>query len=141
LNEQQPTLWAIVELFGHQRIAGRVSEQTIGGSAFVRIDVPEVCYQSRARNGDSEDAKTITRIQAPTRSFGPGAIYSINWCDEGAARMAAQSIKHEPIDSYSVEQALRNLPPEERQRLFITSSKPAEQRSLVDADVDDDVPY
>lgn len=29
----QPTFqaWAIVELFGHQRCAGRISEQTIGG--------------------------------------------------------------------------------------------------------------
>lgn len=33
--------WAIVDLFGHTRIAGKVSEQVIGGCSFVRVDVPE----------------------------------------------------------------------------------------------------
>ncbi|MDD2657785.1 MAG: hypothetical protein PHD04_03970 [Candidatus Pacebacteria bacterium] len=32
--------WAIIDLFGHQKIAGRVSEQQIGGASFVRVDVP-----------------------------------------------------------------------------------------------------
>lgn len=34
--------WALVELFGHQRIAGHVTEQQIGGCQFVRVDVPEI---------------------------------------------------------------------------------------------------
>ena len=34
--------WAIVEIFGHQRIAGFLSEQTIGGQSFVRVDVPDL---------------------------------------------------------------------------------------------------
>ncbi len=32
--------WAIVELFGHQKIAGKLTEQTIGGCHFIRVDVP-----------------------------------------------------------------------------------------------------
>ncbi len=32
--------FAIVELFGHQVIAGKVSEQVIGGQGFIRVDVP-----------------------------------------------------------------------------------------------------
>lgn len=31
---------AIVELFGHNQIAGKVTEQTISGQSFFRIDVP-----------------------------------------------------------------------------------------------------
>ena len=34
--------WAIVEVMGHSRYAGRVTEQAIGGCAFVRVDVPAV---------------------------------------------------------------------------------------------------
>ena len=30
----------IVELMGHNMIAGKVTEQTIGGQGFVRVDVP-----------------------------------------------------------------------------------------------------
>lgn len=33
--------WALVELMGHQRIAGLVSEQTIAGKGFIRVDVPK----------------------------------------------------------------------------------------------------
>ena len=32
--------WAILELMGHRKLAGKVTEQTIGSSTFVRIDVP-----------------------------------------------------------------------------------------------------
>lgn len=34
--------FAVVELFGHQIIAGKVSEQVIGGQGFVRVDVPAI---------------------------------------------------------------------------------------------------
>ena len=57
--EKEPIeMWAIVELFGHQRIAGLVTEATIGGCAFVRVDVP----------GD---------LVSPgiTKFYGNGAIY------------------------------------------------------------------
>lgn len=52
--------FAVVELFGHSRIAGKVTEQVIAGQGFVRVDVPAV-----------EDQEAFTRL------FGPGAIYSI----------------------------------------------------------------
>jgi len=34
--------WAILELMGHRRIAGMVSEALVAGAPFVRIDVPSV---------------------------------------------------------------------------------------------------
>ena len=35
--------WAIVEIFGHQTFAGRVTEQAIGGASFVRVDGNAIC--------------------------------------------------------------------------------------------------
>jgi len=32
--------WAIVEIMGHRRLAGHVSEATIAGAPMLRIDVP-----------------------------------------------------------------------------------------------------
>ena len=33
--------WAIVELLGHQKIAGHISEQPLAGTNMLRVDVPE----------------------------------------------------------------------------------------------------
>ena len=40
----EPTFecFALVEIFGHTRIAGKVTEQVIAGTGFVRVDVPEL---------------------------------------------------------------------------------------------------
>ena len=34
--------WGIVELMGHQRAAGRLSEESIGGANMLRVDMPEM---------------------------------------------------------------------------------------------------
>lgn len=112
MSQEQPApLFAVVELFGHQRIAGAVSEQTFGGSTFVRVDVPEITveeidYDIRTPEGYARRRRTIA---GHTRSFGPGAIYSINWCDEDTAKVAAIGIKHEPLKLYSVREAIEQL--------------------------------
>lgn len=33
--------WGIVELMGHQRVAGRLSEQPLGGGNLLRVDIPD----------------------------------------------------------------------------------------------------
>lgn len=116
-----PALWAIVEIFGHTRIAGRISEQSFGGAALVRVDVPPVTVQEACYamvNGERERVMKPRTIPAHTRSLGGGAIYSINWVDEATATVAAQSIKHEPISAYSIREALQDMQPEHRARLL-----------------------
>ncbi|HZR77899.1 MAG TPA: hypothetical protein VFA58_01750, partial [Chthoniobacterales bacterium] len=63
MSEDKKTFdeWALVELFGHARIVGRVTEATIAGGAFIRVDIPD------------KEGKTIF-----TRFFGPSAIYSMS---------------------------------------------------------------
>jgi hypothetical protein len=80
--------WCIVELFGHQRVAGFVTEQTIGGCSFVRVDVP---------------AK-----QPYTRLFGNGAIYGITITDESTARKAAEYFAPQPMDQWTAQQLIED---------------------------------
>lgn len=128
--EQPPALHAIVELFGHQRVAGRITQQTFGGASFVRVDVPEIEVEEREYVEGKGYIMQRRTIQAHTRSFGGGAIYAINWCDETTAAIAARSIKHEPLSPYSVKSAIDALPDDQRHRL-LTSSR---GRDLIDDD-------
>lgn len=58
----------VLELFGHQRIAGYVSEYNFAGSSFVRVDVPEVgntpafskMFHPNAREANLGVARTAT---------------------------------------------------------------------------------
>jgi hypothetical protein len=77
--------WGLLELFGHQRLAGKLTEQTIGGCHFVRIDVPPV--------GD---------IQGYTRFFTSGAIYSMTPTSESIARGLATRLQAMPVQPYEL---------------------------------------
>lgn len=79
--------WAIVELMGHMKIAGRVTEQTIAGAAMLRVDVPAFEAQP-----------------AFTRFFGASAIYSINPTTEEIARSMAGGCASEPVHRYQLPQ-------------------------------------
>lgn len=112
-KEQAPSvgMWAIVEIFGHQRIAGYMTEQVIGGQGFIRVDVPAI--EADGTNGDIP-------TQAHTKFYGPGAVYAINPVDEAIARLAAKQIRHAPISEYGLRGILKNMPEEHRTRLLTT---------------------
>lgn len=77
--------WAIVELFGHSKIAGLVSEQNLAGGMFLRVDVPE-----------------LRGWPAFTRFYGSGAVYSITPCTEEIARQAGEMLRVRPINVYGI---------------------------------------
>ena len=77
--------WAIVELFGHQKVAGQVSEQQIAGQAMLRVDVPEMEGQA-----------------GWTRFYGGNAVYSVTPADEATTRAAAAMLQARPITVYGV---------------------------------------
>lgn len=78
--------WAIVEVMGHSRYAGFVTEQAIGGSSFTRVDVPEV-----------------EGFPAFTKLFGQGSIFCITPVGEQEARNAAANFRSRPVDVYYVQ--------------------------------------
>ena len=75
----------MIELFGHQRMAGVVSEQTIGGASFVRVDVPETATQPKF-----------------TRLLNPSAIYAINPISQEVMESLAKSMNKKPIDVWDI---------------------------------------
>lgn len=87
--------WAVVELFGHQQIAGRVTEASIGGCSFLRVDVPD--QPALPASGYYNDRP---EVPAYTRYFGQGAIYALNPCTEAAARSVAARIRVSPAIPY-----------------------------------------
>lgn len=83
--------WAILELMGHRKLAGRISEANIGGGAFIRIDVP----------GEAADVAT--------QFYAPGAVYCITPCTEDVARRTAAGCRPSPVTEYELAPA-RRLP-------------------------------
>ena len=85
--------WCLVELFGHQKIVGRVTEASLAGGAFLRVDVPAFNNQP-----------------AFTRFYGPGAVYSINPVTEEIARGLMASYRNEPVSRFELPQLAEKVP-------------------------------
>lgn len=77
MEKERFETWAVVELFGHHQIAGFVSEASIGGCNFVRVDVPEAGPERPAY----------------TKFYGEKAIYAIHPCTEDLARQAVVRLR------------------------------------------------
>lgn len=77
--------WAILELMGHRRLAGWVSEQTVAGTAMLRLDVPEVDGQP-----------------AVTQLYSGHAVYAITPTTEALARQVARAGRPAPVSRYEL---------------------------------------
>ena len=78
--------WAILELMGHRRLGGRVSEATIAGGAFIRIDVPH-----------PNEAGIFTATQL----YSPAAVYAITPTTEEIACAIARGAP-EPVSRWDL---------------------------------------
>lgn len=103
--------WCVLDLFGHQRTAGHVTEATVGGCAFIRIDVPE---------GDGYR----------TEYYGNGAVYSMRPVTEELARAIALRAAA-PVSAWDIQRLGLNPAPTQE-----TASHVSE-----DDDDDDDREY
>jgi len=77
--------WGLLELFGHQRIAGQLSETTIGGCHFIRVDVPPV-----------------HKLAGYTRFFTQAAIFSLSPLSEAVTRQLAEALQAAPVHAYDL---------------------------------------
>ena len=101
--------YAVIELFGHSRVAGLITESPLGGGALIRVSVPA--------HGNNP---------AHTRDINPKAVYAINYCDESAMLMALPGCSVSPVISLigqTVAEKMREEYAErERRRNALTTS-------------------
>ncbi|AWM42094.1 hypothetical protein GobsT_64200 [Gemmata obscuriglobus] len=82
-----PEQWAVVELKGHVRLAGRLSEVEMFGTKMGRLDIP------------AADGFT-------TKLFHGSSVYAISFVDEAAARAVAAANEHEPVRPWELPKQL-----------------------------------
>jgi hypothetical protein len=80
--------WAIVEMLGHRRVAGRLREVQIAGHGFLRMDIPGT---------DTEPGAT--------QFISPTSIYAMHPTDEATATAAAARWRPEPVQRWQLEPA------------------------------------
>lgn len=82
-DETTKSMWAIISLMGHKKIAGFVEEDTLAGHGVLKVTVPQT----------STDAPFTTYIE-------PKALYCLDPVTEDIARAHAEINKHRPIEAY-----------------------------------------
>jgi len=107
-------IYALIELFGHTRIAGRVTERNVGGASFLQVDVPE-----------TELNPSFTRL------LNPSAIYAINPVTEEVAHFYAKNLNVKPIESWDINKFMEKA----------KQNQIAKQSTIVDQDDDNDAGY
>ncbi len=109
--------WVVLELMGHRKLGGKLTEQEIGGAAFLRIDVP----------GMTADDGFVA-----TQYYTASAVYCITPVAEAVARAVAARHQPEPVTRWEL--PALPAPPHVRAR------EGAEEDDDVDLDDDDGVP-
>lgn len=91
-DEKKTEAWegyAILELMGHRRLGGFLSEQVIAGATMLRIDVPASCGEG----------------VAATQFYSPSAVYCITPCGEDEARAVARQSQPQPVQRWEMPEA------------------------------------
>lgn len=79
--------WVILELLGHRRLAGYLTEQQIAGHGYLRLDIP-----------GEDDSEAF----AATQLFNPTSVYAIHPTSETIARHAAKTYRKAPLNRWEL---------------------------------------
>ncbi len=107
--------WAVVELMGHVRMAGRVTEEERFGSKMGRIDIPNevdcphCAGTGTVMMGEPQQAAPCWGCGAKgktgsffTQYFGGASVYRVTPCSEEAARAVAARNQPEPVHQWEL---------------------------------------
>lgn len=114
--ESKFSQWAYVELMGHSKIAGLVSEVKFGDKSMIRVDVPE--------SGG---------IPKFTKFFNVNAVYAITPLTKEDATDFALKILAKPIDIFDMQTIFQN-----KIREMVKKGELTEAHTVDNGDDDDD---
>jgi hypothetical protein len=116
-EQEQGIGWAIVELLGHVRLAGRVSEEEHFGAKLGRLDIP-------------------TGAGFTTQFFGGSAVYRLTPVTEEIARAVAERNQPEPVSRWELPARATAPPPGALYRTDPFVEDDEEDDGLTQADLD-----
>lgn len=102
--ETDGKFWGLIEMMGHQKIAGFVQEVELGGAKLLRVDVPAVPEQPARGYYGPQPA-----VPGWTRYVGGSAVYAITPMEEEACRMVVASMRADPVSSVGMGHLVRVL--------------------------------
>lgn len=85
--------WCLVELFGHAKLAGKVSEANIAGGVLLRVDVPEIEVESNGK---------VEKVAAYTKFYGTNAIYSLTVTTQETCEAFLRHHRPKPVMAYEL---------------------------------------
>jgi hypothetical protein len=148
--------WAIVELMGHVRLAGRLTEEEKFGAKMGRLDIPAghgctgisagwcpvcgdcVCKDELDKNDEAcplhSESSRHGEVQGEkfvTQYFGGGSVYRITFVTEEVARHVAKSASPAPVGTWDFPKRLAATP-------TVTAGNDSPQAYEPDDDDDED---
>ncbi|MCW2898841.1 MAG: hypothetical protein JWO67_1106 [Streptosporangiaceae bacterium] len=95
--------WAIVELMGHRRLAGFVTEHEIAGQSFLRLDIAGPPHPE-----DDEDDGPAVALKGGfeggvTQFYSPQAVYCITPTTQDIAVTIGRRSQPAPVQRYELE--------------------------------------
>ncbi len=87
--------WAILELMGHRRLGGFVTETELAGHGVLRLDVPRPLPWLEGEGP-----------WAATQFYAPSALYCLTPTSEEAARVVAARSQPEPVQRWELPSAM-----------------------------------
>jgi hypothetical protein len=85
MSQEKFQEWVVMELMGHRRLAGLLSEVEIGGASFLKLDVP-----------DADGGFCASQF------YNPAAVYSMTPTTEEIAREVAKQCVCEPVHRWEL---------------------------------------
>ncbi len=110
MSEEKQEVWAVVELMGHVKLAGILTEEEKFGTKLGRLDIPQgpdaKCKSCEGTGliplleGDEPNTGCITCTGYVTQFFGGGSVYRITLVTEEVARHVAKKSSPQPVHSW-----------------------------------------